>query len=121
MSLINAFDLLSSCYVYGCIVYISVLFVFHVYCSLSVSENAEDRAAKATEPDFYTQVKDLVNPATEPIFATNILQSQPSFGSMTIKELRTYIKDNQLQKKVDNSIGKAVFNARKHELICTLI
>ena len=116
-SSLDAFDLFASCYVYGCIAYVSVLFVLHVYCSLS----SESRVVKVTEPDFYTQVKDLLNPATEPIFAPDILQPQLNFNSMTIRELRAHIKENQLQKQIHDSIGKTVSNANKHELIRALI
>ncbi|NJK58790.1 MAG: hypothetical protein HC939_23825 [Pleurocapsa sp. SU_5_0] len=40
-----------------------------------------------------------------------------NFNSMTIRELRTHIKENKLHQKIRDRLGKTVSNACKHELI----
>ena len=72
---------------------------------------------QATEPDFYQQVKELLNPCTEQILDVD---SNLSFAQMTLRELRQYIKDNQLQQHIRLSLGKTVSNARKLELVRAL-
>lgn len=116
----NAFDLFASCYVYGCLTYVAVLFILHVYCSLSASDNTENQTEQVIEPDFYSQVKDLLNPATEEILTTDFLSSEPLFEMMTLRELRAHIKDNQLHDVIRDRLGKTVSNACKPELIATL-
>ena len=59
------------------------------------------------------QAKDLLNPSTVKVIETD-------FTSMTIRQLRTYIKDNQIHNKIRQSIGKTVSNASKLELITAL-
>ena len=100
-SFTNAFDLFASCYVYGCLTYIAVLFIVHLYCSLLADCKAKNQINEVIEPDFYTQVKDLFNPLTED-FTTDFAPSPqpPQFQEMTIRELRSYIKDNQLHHAV---------------------
>ncbi|NJK58786.1 MAG: hypothetical protein HC939_23805 [Pleurocapsa sp. SU_5_0] len=68
---------------------------------------------------FQTSSKDLLNPATEPVMAAMELK-KTDFEIMTIRELRTHIKENQLQQHIRASMGKTVSNARKSELIASL-
>ena len=68
-SFTSAFDFFASCYVYGCLTYIAILFSLHLYHSLLIDCQALDRSIESVEADFYTQVKDLLNPATEPVIA----------------------------------------------------
>jgi len=106
-SFIQAFDLFASCYVYGCLSYISILFIIHLYYSLFSVDNKHNQAA---ESDFYEQVKELLNPATEEVLETD-------FTLMTLRQLRTHIKENQLHEQIRQSVGKTVSNACKQELI----
>ena len=109
-SFTNTFDLFTSCYVYGCLSYILILFLLHLYHSLLIDCQVLDRLIESVEPDFYTQVKDLLNPATEEVL-------KPTFESMTLRELRTHIKENKLHQHIRDNLGKTVSNACKHELI----
>lgn len=86
-SFINTFDLFVSCYVYGCLTYIAVLFSFHLYHSLLIDYHQSDyasrtrkadRSIESVEPDFYTQVKDLLNPTTETILDSAPISRSPS-------------------------------------------
>ena len=95
-SFISIFDFFVSCYVYGCLTYILILFLLHTYYSLSVDYQALDRSIESPEPDFYTQVKDLFNPVSESILEPVSV----NFDSMTIRELRTHIKENKLHQQV---------------------
>ena len=70
-SFINAFDLFANCYVYGCLTYIAVLFSLHLYQSLLIDYQSRNRFIESVEPDFYSQVKDLLNPSTEYVFENN--------------------------------------------------
>ena len=115
-SFTNAFDFFASCYVYGCLSYILILFLLQTYCSLSVDSQALNRSTRSLEPDFYTQVKDLLDPTSESI----IEPASVNFDSMTIRELRTYIKENKLHQQIRDRINKTVSNARKYELIQAL-
>ncbi|MEL6929711.1 MAG: hypothetical protein AAFO95_13865 [Cyanobacteria bacterium J06600_6] len=106
-SFIHVFNLFANCYVYVCISYISVLFVIHLYYSLFTDNNEYNLAV---EVDFYKQVKELLNPPTGPVLETD-------FKSMTLRQLRTHIKENQLHQQIRESVGKTVSNACKKELI----
>lgn len=106
-SFIHAFDLFATCYVYGCISYICISFIIHLYCSL-FAELSEHK--QVIEPDFYEQVKELLNPSTEPVLETD-------FQSMTLRQLRSHIKENQLHQQIHIAVGKSVSNACKQELI----
>ena len=114
-SLISTFDLFASCYIYGCLTYVAILFLLHVHRSLSVPP---DQANESFEPDFSTQVqvKDIFDPASESILEPVYV----NFEVMTIRELRTYIKENQLHQQVRDCLNKTVSNARKDELIIAL-
>ena len=115
--LTDAFDIFANCYVYGCLTYILVLFSLHLYCSLSVNYEASNKANEFAEFDFYTQVKDLLNPAIEPTLEPMLIND---FSSMTIRELRFYIKENKLHRSIRDRLNKTVSNARKDELINAL-
>ncbi|MBW4533698.1 MAG: hypothetical protein KME09_07140 [Pleurocapsa minor HA4230-MV1] len=109
-SFINIFDFFVSCYVYGCLTYILLLFSVQLYHSLLIDCEALDRSIESVDTDFYSQVKDLLDPSTEDVF-------EPIFESMTLRELRTHIKENKLHQKIQDRLGKTVSNACKHELI----
>ena len=109
----TAFDLFIDCYAYGSIAYISLLLIIHLILSfLSLVDEYQ-----ATDNEFYDQVKELLNPATEEVFE---LHTFPCFDTMTIRELRAHIKENHLQQHVRDCLGKTVSNARKSELIQAL-
>ena len=114
MEFISVFDIFTDCFVYGSIAYWLGFLTIHLVLSLTsvIDEN------QTTEPDFYEQVKELLNPATEEIFQPQ--DEQPCFETMTLRELKTHIKVNHLHQEIKNSIGKTVSNARKHELITAL-
>lgn len=116
ISLTNAFDLFISCYIYGCLSYVLILFLLHLYYSLLIDCPTLDLSTESFEADFYTQVKDLLHPAPESIQEPVLV----SFESMTIRELRTYIKENKLHQQVRGRINKTVSQACKHELIQAL-
>lgn len=110
MDFTTAFDLFIDCYVYGSITYVLLLFIIHLTASfLSLVDEYQ-----ATKPDFYNQVKELLNPATEEVFEPS---QDPYFDTMTLRELRAHIKENHLQQHIRDYLGKTVSNARKHELI----
>jgi hypothetical protein len=67
ISFTQAFDFLTSCYIYGCIAYVALLFGLHLYSSLFTAVDAQDQVI---ESDFYEQVKDLLSPTTKPVIAT---------------------------------------------------
>ena len=109
----TAFDLFIDCYVYGSIAYISLLFIINLILSfLSLVDEYQ-----ATDSEFYDQVKELLNPATEEVFEPS---QNPYFDTMTLRELRAHIKENDLQQHVRDCLGKTVSNARKSELIQAL-
>ena len=89
-SFINAFDLFTNCFVYSSIIYVFSLFIIQLILSFLALVN-EYQIAK---PDFYEQVKELLNPATEKVFELN---QNPCFDTMTLRQLRQHIKDNELQ------------------------
>lgn len=113
ISLNDAFNLFASSYVYGCLTYILLLFLAHLVDSFLALRSVE----KATKSDFHSQVKELLNPATETIINPSSHQLQPNFDSMTIRELRAHIKENKLHQRICDRLGKTVSNACKHELI----
>ncbi|MEY4518498.1 MAG: hypothetical protein RLZZ499_1097 [Cyanobacteriota bacterium] len=108
MNFADYFDIITDCYVYGCFAYLLGLFSYHLFCSF-VSLIKEHQQAKLTQPDFYQQLKDALNPAPE-----------IDFQGLTIKELRAHIKDNRLQEQIRASLGKSVSDARQGELVASL-
>jgi hypothetical protein len=73
------------------------------------------QAAKAARVGFPppTEVRGL------PAFPL-IWRESDVFTTMTIRELRNYIRDNQLHDRINNHLGKSVSKACKHELIAAL-
>ena len=112
-SFIQLFDFFATCYVYGSIAYVFLLFVTGLALNLLTSVEQE-RVGKS---DFYSEVKELLNPPDNSDFEPPL---QPDFATMTIRELRTFIRDNELQESVYTCLGKTVSNACKHELITAL-
>jgi hypothetical protein len=108
MNFADYFDIFADCYVYGCLAYLLGLFSYHLSCCF-LSLIKEHQQAKLTQPDFYQQLKDALNPAAE-----------IDFQGMTIRELRAHIKDNRLQEQVRTSLGKSVSDARQGELVSIL-
>lgn len=86
-SFINAFDLFTDCFVYSSIIYVFSLFIIQLILSFLALVNEYQIAKPNTKPDFYEQVKELLNPATETVLELNV---QPSFDNMTIRELRSH-------------------------------
>jgi hypothetical protein len=64
---------------------------------------------KSSDSDFYDQVKELLNPS-----------ECDDFTTMTIRELRNYIRKNQLHDRINENLGKSVSKACKHELLAAL-
>ena len=106
---VNSFNFFASCYIYGCLTYISVLLLIHIYCSLLADYKAENQSVQTIESDFYTQVKDL--------FSTT---EKSSFESMTLLELRTHVRENNLHQHIRDRLNKTVSNAHKSELVRAL-
>jgi hypothetical protein len=77
-SFINIFDFFASCYVCGCLTYILLLFSVRLYHSLLIDCQPGDRSIESVDTDFYSQVKNLLNPSTEDVF-------KPTFESMTLR------------------------------------
>ena len=112
-SLNDSLDFLITCYMYGWLAYFFLLFLAQTHSTLLSCHCSES----LTQPDFYTEVKELLDPTEELVLESN---QTPYFASLTIRELRTYIKDNQLHYKVRGRLGKSVSNARKSELVACL-
>ncbi|WP_036489137.1 hypothetical protein [Myxosarcina sp. GI1] len=89
------------------------LFVFEL--TLSFLDCLEQYSTVSDE--FYQQTKALLNPTTEPLVEPEL----PSLDLMTIRELRSFIRNNNLHHRVHNFTGKSVSNARKSELIQALV
>jgi len=116
MEFTTALDILINCYIYGTITCFSVLLLIHLsLCFLALIEESQ-----ATENDFYDQVKELLNPATEEVEEVFELALTPSLNQMNLRELRAYIRNNNLHQQIRNCLGKSVSNAPKHELIAAL-
>ena len=112
-SLANLIDFSIVCYMYGCLTCFLLLFLAQTHSTLSVCHYSNS----TTQPNFYTEVKELLNPTEELVLEPS---PTPYFASFTIRELRTYIKDNQLHYKVRDRLDKSVSNARKSELVACL-
>ena len=106
MEISNIFDLFINCYVYGSLTYLTIRLLVHLALSLlALADQSQE-----TEPDFYNQVKELLNPSTEQVL-------EHDFTLMTIREIRTHIKEKQLHQHIRESVGKTVSKASKQELI----
>lgn len=112
-SLNDSLDFLITCYMYGCLAYFLLLFLAQTYSTLSSCHCSKS----LTKPDFYTEVKELLNPTEELVLESN---QTPYFASLTIRELRAYIKENQLHYLVRDRFNKSVSVARKSELVACL-
>lgn len=88
--------------------YVFILFISHAIATLKTVAKSK-KVLVDREADFYTQVKDLLNPPSEQVF-------EPNFERMTIRQLRCHIRSQQLQSTVRDVLGKTVSNARKSEL-----
>ena len=110
------------------LVMLAASFVLYAY-----NEVANNTTANA--PDFYQQVKDLMETEVEaamPVFSaeTTIIKeithkvvapSQLEFSTMTVKALRAYIKtDSQRRERVEQLIGKKYYRGLKAELVASL-
>lgn len=115
-TLSTTFDFFATCYLYGSIGYVLIRFLFHLILCFSALVD-DIQTYKTAKPDFYQEVKELLNPGYSSEFIPPL---QPSFETMTIRELRTFIRDNELQESVYTCLGKTVSDARKHELIQAL-
>ena len=117
----DAFNLFATCYVYGCLALVLLLFIGQAYFDLFLLFQST-QTSKAIGSDFYSQVKELFDSTEEELDRS---MSKPQtfdegFETLTIRELRSYIKDNQLHQLVRDRIGSSVSNARKAELIACL-
>ena len=127
--LTNAFDVFASCYVYGCLICILLLFLEQTH--LTLSNNScwqQNELNQSDQSDFYNQVKQLLNPIEE----LNLVDLDESdnneftqaysagFKSLTIRELRAHIKENQLHSVIRDRLGKSVSVAKKFELVACL-
>ena len=122
LSMSDAFNLFATCYVYGCLALVFLLFIGQAYSGLSFDSSIDRSIGDSGNDDFYSQVKDLLNPTEELNLAKEcdrnpLKASSKEFEALTIRELRTYIKDNQLHHLVRDRLGTSVSNARKAELI----
>ena len=120
MNYILAFDLFSDCYVYVSIAYIFFSVTTQLILSfLSLIDESNLNSKTETDgADFYEQVKELLDFSSED-FAFEPL-TQPLFERMTIRELRSFIREHNLQEYINSCLGKTVSNARKHELVKVL-
>lgn len=98
---VSVFDFLASCYVYGCLTYILILFLLQAYDYLPADSVPPNRTKKSSESDFYSQVKELLKTPTESILEPISI----NFNSMTIRELRAYIKENELHQQVRDRLA----------------
>jgi hypothetical protein len=114
---VNGFDFFTDCFVYGSVAYVISLFTISLISAFIAQADEHQVLKQAAEPDFYQQVKELLNPCAEEILDLN---PNPSFTQMTLRELRAYIRDNGLQQHIQLTLGKTVSNARKLELVKAL-
>jgi hypothetical protein len=74
-SFVNTFDLFADCYVYGSVAYVVILLVIHL--TSAFFDLVDEDQSPSFQPDFYQQVKELLNPS-----------ELIDFPAMTIRELR---------------------------------
>ena len=79
MSFTDSFDLFTDCYVYGCIAYITALFVYHLTLSLLSLIDDVQQTKQSSQLDFYGQVKELLDPTDE----INVNDSQKYTNNLT--------------------------------------
>jgi hypothetical protein len=108
-SLVDAFDIFTDCFVYCSIAYLIIITAIELVLALLSIVDEHQLSKKSSDSDFYDQVKELLNPSESDVFTT-----------MTIRELRDYIRENQLHDRIYNHLGKSVSKACKHELLAAL-
>lgn len=111
------------------LVMLAASFVLYAY------NKAADNNTTTNAPDFYQQVKDLMETEVElatPVFSAEttitkeithkvVAPSRSDFSAMTVKALRAYIKtDSQRRKRVEQLIGKKYYRGLKAELVASL-
>ena len=80
------FDIFTTCYVYGSIGYILILLVSGLTQSfLALVDEEQER-----KTDFYQEIEELFNSSEDSDFEPS---PQPAFEAMTIRELRSFVKD----------------------------
>lgn len=104
-----AFDIFADCFVYGSIAYLTIITVIELIFGLLCIIEEYQLSKKSSVPDFYDQVKELLNPSESTVF-----------NAMTIRELRNYVRENQLHERINSHLGKSVSKACKQELIAAL-
>jgi hypothetical protein len=108
-SLVDAFDIFTDCFVYGSIAYLTVITLIKLVLALLEIIADAHLSKNSSDSDFYDQVKELLNPS-----------ESNDFTAMTIRELRDYIRENQLHDRFNNHLDKSVSKACKHKLIAAL-
>jgi hypothetical protein len=108
-SFVDAFDIFADCYVYGSIAYLTLITVIKLICGLLDIIEEHQLSKKNSVPNFYDQIKELINP-----------NESNDFTAMTIQELRNYVRENQLHDRIKSHHGKSVSKACKQELIAAL-
>lgn len=101
-----SFDIFVNLYIFGALTLVLLSLAAHLFSSLL---NIIDDVKNPVNSDFYEQVKELLTPS-----------SAPDFQSFTIRELRSYIRENELHSDVRNRLGKSVSKARHFELVDAL-
>lgn len=101
-----SFDIFVELYIFSAIALVLLSLIAHLFSSLL---NIIDEVRTPVNSDFYEQVKELLAPS-----------KAANFQSFTIRELRSYIRDNELHSEVRNCLGKSVSKARHFELVAAL-
>ena len=101
-----SFDIFVDLYIFGAIALVLLSLTAHLFSSLL---NIIDEVKAPVNNDFYEQVTELLAPS-----------SAPDFQSFTIRELREFIRENELHSDVRNRLGKSVSKARHFELVAAL-
>ncbi len=101
-----SFDIFVNLYIFGAIALVLLSLIAHLFSSLL---NVIDEVKTPINKDFYEQITELLAPS-----------KAPDFQSFTIRELRSYIRDNELHSNVRNRLGKSVSKARHFELVAAL-
>lgn len=106
LSTIVSFDVFVKLYVFGAIALVLLSLIAHLFSSLL---NVIDEVKTPVNGDFTEQVTELLAPS-----------KAPDFQTFTIRELRSYIRDNELHSNVRDRLGKSVSKARHFELVAAL-
>jgi hypothetical protein len=84
-SIVDAFDIFTDCFVYSFIAYLAAITVIELILALLEIIDEHQLSKNSSDSDFYDQVKELLSPS-----------ESDDFTAMTIRELRDYIRENQL-------------------------